>query len=227
MHGHAPPSPGRRPATATLFALRGFFVVISLLSLGLLSWAPMLRLAVLRRRPLDWVLFWACLALAVALFVFVADFGATDETAKKEPDTASGPEVVALLAMVAMGIGVPVHYLVVELRYFQQLGTRTAAAPGTAHPAYGTTAPAAFGPPPAPGYGYPQAPAQPRRTAPGYGYPAQQPPPPVQPSPYTATPTPTPPPAPTPPRPVPAPRIEQVRAELDELSDYLRRERDR
>ena len=70
-------------------------------------------------------------------------------------------------------------------------------------------------------YGYPQAPtaAQP---------PGPQPP---TPQPYAGTPVPQPPapqsaPAPPPPqRPAPV-RIDQVRAELDELSDYLRKHED-
>ncbi|MET8952372.1 hypothetical protein ACWEO4_03650 [Streptomyces sp. NPDC004393] len=67
----------------------------------------------------------------------------------------------------------------------------------------------------------PPTPYAPPRT--GYGYPA--------PAPYPAAPqaqTPPPPYPPTPPQPQrPAPaRIDQVRAELDELSDYLRRHED-
>ncbi|AXL89070.1 hypothetical protein C4J65_12690 [Streptomyces sp. CB09001] len=59
-------------------------------------------------------------------------------------------------------------------------------------------------PPPAPGYGHPQ-PAYPYAPAPA---PAQAPVPPYQ--------------APTPQHPPAPARIDQVRAELDELSDYLR-----
>ncbi|MGW1158401.1 hypothetical protein ACWD5Q_06410 [Streptomyces sp. NPDC002513] len=73
--------------------------------------------------------------------------------------------------------------------------------------------PTGMTPPPATAYAPPQ---------PGYGYPAA--------APYPATPpaqTPPPlyPPPPQPQRPAPA-RIDQVRAELDELSDYLRRNED-
>ncbi|MER6913140.1 hypothetical protein ABT354_15840 [Streptomyces sp. NPDC000594] len=196
MHGAglAQPQPGRRPATATLFALRGLFVLLSLISLGTLAWAAMLRVAVLRKRPLDWVLFWASLVLAVTFFVVVAEFGEQPDPPKgepKEPDVASGLDLVAIWTMVAMAIGIPVHYLVADIRHFQR-------------------------PAPPPGYGPPTVPTAP----PAYGYP--QPPPPVPgygaPSPYTA-------PAPRPGG--ETPRIDQVRAELDELSDYLRREQGR
>jgi hypothetical protein len=82
--------------------------------------------------------------------------------------------------------------------YFVIFDIRHRRAPATAAPA---PQPAPY-PPARPGYGYP--PAQPY-PAPG---PAPTPPPPYTPAP--------------PPRPTPA-RIDQVRAELDELSDYLRK----
>lgn len=66
----------------------------------------------------------------------------------------------------------------------------------------------------------PQAPAvTPATPTPGYGYP----PAPVPPAGPRHTPAPTPPPTPAPP-PAPPQRLDQVRAELDELSDYLRKE---
>ncbi|WP_406444762.1 hypothetical protein OHB14_37530 [Streptomyces sp. NBC_01613] len=77
------------------------------------------------------------------------------------------------------------------------------------HQPYPTGYPAPPAQVPAPGYGYPQA-ASP--------YAATHPQTPVAPMPAHAPNTPVPPP---PQRPAPA-RIDQVRAELDELSDYLR-----
>ncbi|WP_455358986.1 hypothetical protein [Streptomyces sp. SYSU K21746] len=77
-----------------------------------------------------------------------------------------------------------------------------------------------------PGYYPPSAPPQP-----GYGYPHQHTGTPVPG--HTPAPTHTPAPGPIPPQPQPQPqqpappRIDQVRAELDELSDYLRREEGR
>ncbi|GAA3070345.1 hypothetical protein [Streptomyces glomeratus] len=69
----------------------------------------------------------------------------------------------------------------------------------------------------------PTPPGPPAYAPPGYAYPAVQPyTPPAQtpPPPYTPAPPPR-----QPQRPAPA-RIDQVRAELDELSDYLRRHED-
>ncbi|MGV9560797.1 hypothetical protein [Streptomyces sp. NPDC003480] len=60
---------------------------------------------------------------------------------------------------------------------------------------------------------------------PGYGYPAAAPYPAVPPAPTPPNPYLPGPPSPQPQRPAPA-RIDQVRAELDELSDYLRRHED-
>ncbi|MFI1866602.1 hypothetical protein [Streptomyces jumonjinensis] len=253
MHGpgYLQQPPGRRPAAALLIALRVLFTVLSVGSLGLLSWAAMLRLAIVRRRPLDWVLFCLSLALSIASFAMFLEVGDDSDppTPKGETEPATGFDLVLLLVLIATALGVPVHYLVAEIRHFQP------PAPGwTPPPAaspYSVTTPVQ-GLPMTPGYGYPQpgTPGTPGTpVTPGYGYPppvtrTHQPPP--GPSPYTAPP-PLPPPRPDrPPLPTPSapaapsapsspspsssaenPRIDQVRAELDELSDYLRKERGR
>ncbi|WP_197370651.1 hypothetical protein, partial [Streptomyces clavuligerus] len=174
----------RRPATATLYVLRGLLVLLSVVSFGILSWAAMLRVAVLRRRRLDWVLFWISLALAVAFFVMAAEIGeqtGQPEGGEQEQETATGFELALILTMVAVAIAAPVHYLFADIRHFQQFDQAPGHGPlpGTPPlPPYTATAPAAhgYGPPPsAPGYGYPPP-------APGYGYPHRQPP--AAPSPY-------------------------------------------
>ncbi|MCD9875535.1 YppG family protein [Streptomyces guryensis] len=85
------------------------------------------------------------------------------------------------------------YYLYADIRHFHR-----------PHQAYAGQQPSA------PGYGYPQPPSP---------YAATLPQTPVAPAPGHHTPIPVPPPPPQ--RPAPA-RIDQVRAELDELSDYLR-----
>ncbi|WP_030716403.1 hypothetical protein [Streptomyces sp. NRRL F-2580] len=69
-----------------------------------------------------------------------------------------------------------------------------------------------------PAYGYPSAPyAHPQQASPAYGYPHAQTPVPQQPAAAPVPPQ-------APPQPTPPPRIGQVRAELDELSELLRKQ---
>ncbi|MEU0371120.1 hypothetical protein ABZ070_12815 [Streptomyces sp. NPDC006283] len=216
MHGpgHAPPQPPRE-TTATVVVLRVLFAILPLFSCGLLSWATMLRLSLVTRRTLDWSLFAATLVGVTACFGTVM----TDPT----EDLTMLRSNVAIALLLAMGVLVMGYYLFAETRHF-------AAGPSTHH---GPRTQAQFG------YGYPPHAA----TAPPYGptatpVPHAMPTPPPQPqqNPYAVPPRPTatPPPhlhlhpepqpgpqAPT--RPQPA-RIDQVRAELDELSDLLRKE---
>lgn len=254
MHGPGsdPRPSGRPPAPATLIVVRVLFVILALLSCGLLAWGTMLRLAIVRRRPLDWALFWVALVLAIATLAVVGEFSSQDEPPRKEPATAGPLDLVFVGVTIAMALGVPVHYLVADIRHHRQ-----PAAPGWGGPPspYTATAPSYTTPPPhTPGYGYPPAqsptgppvpnPAQnatpPPARHPVYSCPQQQPvrraahpvAPPSQPQPQTPPPPPySPQPHPAPPPPekprTDQPRIDQVRAELDELSDYLRKERGR
>ncbi|MCG8967114.1 hypothetical protein [Streptomyces sp. CL12-4] len=209
MHGHGYPQPVKQPPpTGWLVFLRVLFVAISVLTIGLLAWTMLLRLAIVTRKALDWGLFVAAMAAdALALVLIGTEPG-------DEIHTAGGWTGMALLFGTL--VAVMAYYLAADVRHFHQLR-------------YGT----GYAPQPAPGYGYPQSPATPY-TATTVPQTARQPivpqphhtPPPMPPTP---TPIPTPPaqtpaPAPTPPPHTPAPaRIDQVRAELDELSDYLRR----
>ncbi|MFI2368578.1 hypothetical protein [Streptomyces sp. NPDC018833] len=239
MHGHgfAPPQP-RRPSTALLVVVRLVFVALALLSFGLLAWGTMLRIAIMRGRRSDWLLFWLSLAVAVTCLVVIGEFSSESET----PAAVAPPEsvdYVCLLAMLGLALGVPTHYLVADIRHYQE--PRTAAAwppPLPTGSPYGPAAAAAglYGMPrhqPA-GYGYP--PAQPPAHVPADRPPTQVPA--VQPSIHVPADQPPVPPIPAPPIPAPAPstppssapatgRIDQVRAELDELSDLLRKKEDK
>lgn len=195
MHGHGYPQPSKRPPhTAWLVLLRVLFVVIGIFSIGLLAWAMLLRLAIVTRRGLDWGLFAASIVADIAALVLIG--------------TESGDEIhtvggwTGMVLLFGTLVGAISYYLSAEIRHFHQLR---------------------YGPYP------PQQPAPAQAPAPAYGFPQPQ-------SPYYTTttlpqmPAPTPTPAPTPQPPVPPPpqrpapaRIDQVRAELDELSDYLRR----
>ncbi|MGW6454719.1 hypothetical protein ACWF94_02125 [Streptomyces sp. NPDC055078] len=223
MHGpgYAPPPPGRRPSNATLVWLRVLFVALAVLSCGFLSWAPLLRLALVRRRTLDWVLFAVVLVAAITTFVLVVQLGS-------EGEDLTPIDVVLLSVLFAMVVGVPTHYLVAEIHHYQE---RPAPGPWGQHSSPYGAATIPYGQPLAGGYGYPPVaagPGYPPAPTPGPGNPAHQPPAHQAPAPRPAAPrVPAPQPSPADPPAQGKPRIDQVRAELDELSDYLRKEQGR
>lgn len=189
MHGYGPTPQQQttsRPSPATLTTVRVILVTVTVLSCGLLGWVAMLRLAIVTRRPRDWVLLGVVMVLNAALFAFIV------RTPDDPDDMSDASVLLMLLWIVALLAGVITYYLYVEIRHYSSLRSLGSPPPYTApaHPA------------PLP---YQQHPAQQQQH--------QHP----QPNPYTVQ---TPPPTPT-----PAPRrLDQVRAELDELSDYLRKE---
>ncbi|MGW4305231.1 hypothetical protein [Streptomyces californicus] len=211
MHGYGP-SPQQpiapRPSPATITAIRVILVVLTVLSCGLLGWAPMLRLAIVTRKGRDWFLLAVVAVSNIALFAFIL---ATPD----DPDDMTDAQALILAAwMLGALAAVITYYLSAEIRHYSSLG---------ASPPY-----AAYGFPPVPyqqQHPVPQHPAQPQaqhRHQPPTAHPPQSPsrPRPSQgqhPNPYAA------PAAPTTPTPAPR-RLDQVRAELDELSDYLRKE---
>ncbi|MGW8489494.1 hypothetical protein [Streptomyces sp. NPDC055886] len=200
MHGYGPmpqqPTTSR-PSPATLTTVRVILVALTVLSCGLLGWAAMLRLAIVTRRPRDWFLLVVVVALNIGLFAFIM---ATPDDPDQMSDAAALFMMLWILGLLA---GVITYYLYAEIRHYNTLG-----------------APAPYGAPvhPAPPLPYQQqhlAPPQQHQPHPQQHHPRPQSHP--QPNPYTApTPPPTPKPAPQ--------RLDQVRAELDELSDYLRKE---
>ncbi|MFE3474060.1 hypothetical protein [Streptomyces sp. B27] len=203
MHGYGyppqqPPTP--RPSASTLSALRAIFVVLTVLSCGFLGWAAMLRLAIVTRRPRDWWLCAVAFVLTVGLFAYFAAL----------PDEEEMTDAQALLGvgwMVALLVGVLTYYLIMEVRHY--------AAPDPYDPRRSN--PGATAVPYGPATHQNQPPAHHQGPLPVQQHPT--------PPPHT-TPTPTPNPYAvdtTPPKPAPQ-RLDQVRAELDELSDYLRKE---
>ncbi|MDX3750507.1 hypothetical protein [Streptomyces sp. AK08-02] len=212
MSGHGYPQPVKQPPpSGWLVFLRVLFVVMSVMSCGLLTWTMLLRLAIVTRKALDWGLFVAVVAADILGLVLLGNEPGEDI---HTPGGYTG--LVLLLGTLAIMIG---YYIAADIRHFSRL--RQAASAGPQHPGYiPQQAPQA--------YGYPQPPVgfQPQPPSP---YTVT---PPYQPQPHTPvpqnhgqTPIPQPPvggPPVDPPRPAPA-RIDQVRAELDELSDFLRR----
>ncbi|NKY15552.1 hypothetical protein [Streptomyces somaliensis] len=201
MYGPGPgPVPPQRRTPIHVVVLRVLFAVLPLLSLGFLTGAATLRLALVTRRPRDWWLFGLSVLLTVTCMVLTAD------------DTDSGRSslgVAGLLLNAALFTG---YFLYADIRHHDLPASAAAPSP------YATTFPAAgcYGYPPQ-GATYPGAPPA---AVPPYGRPQ----PPAVPG------TPVPPRLPAQPPAAPraeesaAPRIDRVRAELDELSDLLRRE---
>lgn len=218
MHGHgfAPPQPSR-PSTALLVVVRIVLVALALLSFGLLAWGTMLRIAIMRGRRMDWALFWASLVLAVASLVVMGEVSTAGETASAQEDPRP-VDWVCLAALFGLAVGVPVHYLVTDIRHHQPHRPGAGAPPPAAGSPYGPAGPfrSPYAAPPA--YGYPPA-APPISTGPAPAHRPTPPPYPASGSPAASTPPPGRTPAPG------TPRIDQVRAELDELSDLLRADR--
>ncbi|MFE7414063.1 hypothetical protein [Streptomyces laurentii] len=202
--GYPPPEPPRQQRSgvpASVIVLRVLFALLPLLSLGLLTWGTALRIALMTRRALDWVLFVVSVAVFVVGVVLMPD----------EDDTSLlGDLVVGSVLLCAVGF--TAYFLVVDLRRPARRRAPAASAAGVAGAA---TVPPGYPPPfnpyartvpqhpypPQPGYGYPQSQSQPHQP---------------QPQPLRAAPPAT--------SPAPTPRIDQVRAELDELSDLLRKD---
>ncbi|WP_329132655.1 hypothetical protein OG552_13715 [Streptomyces sp. NBC_01476] len=195
MYGHGTVLPPPRPEhRGVVIGLRVVFTVLPVVSLGLLAWGSTLRLALVRKRPVDWVLVAVTVVIAIVALVL---FSNSPDVNSKQANTGGTMLVFAMFCT-------PVYFLVMDIR---RTGTPLVVRSGPGGYAQGN--PYASG--------ISQAPAGPRPQQPpyGYGHPRPAPPqtPPLPPRPPAAT--------------VPHPRIEQVRAELDELSDYLRKEEGR
>ncbi|MEU6843784.1 hypothetical protein ABZ930_18090 [Streptomyces sp. NPDC046716] len=224
MHGHGYAPPPRPPSSGGQAGLRVLFVAIAVLSCGFLAFVPALRLAVTTRRKTDWSVFAGVAAVQFICWVGVISDPGADEFTTWWGNAAMGLMFVNLIVSVS-------YYLVCDIRF-----VRT-------HPL--PMGPAPYGMQPPPVYGYPQPQPQPQPQHQPH-QPQHQPHQPHQPQPQQysqppaappmhgmttqtggATPTPMPNPAPAP-QPngqgQPPQRIDQVRAELDELSDYLRKQ---
>jgi hypothetical protein len=190
--GTAPPPP-RPTGDGVAIGLRVLCVAVGFLSFGFLNWALLLRLAVVRRRRLlDWLVFGV--AGCVLPVVFISMISDSDKITG--PADATGVGGVIVLWFLG-----PVYYLVMDGHY-RRLAQQAAAVPQHFYGA--PTPPYPYTPP------LPQQQPQPYGSRP-YSY-----------NPYSEAPTPPPTPTPTPTPLPPPPRLNQVRAELDELSHLLR-----
>ncbi|WP_329135014.1 hypothetical protein [Streptomyces sp. NBC_00670] len=207
MYGHGMQPPARTPGS--VIAIRVLVFLGSFFSIGLLSFLPLFRIAVLSRRARDW------LFAVVSVPLIITCFAVVGSLPESNPLTDVG-----IIVLLLLGAGSGTYYILFDMRRRQS-------------PLYGPgpQTGAVYPPGPRQGYGYPAPPQQPyanRQTpippqpyAATQAAPAPQPQPPYQPGPAS---TPIPNSAEnTAGRPGPA-RIDQVRAELDELSDYLRKQ---
>jgi hypothetical protein len=209
MYGHGAVPPPR--SAGTVISLRVMFATAGALSCGLLSCLPLFRVAFVRGRWFDWLGAWLSLPLSITGLVVIGTLPEEDRRTD-----------VALALLMLLGVASAVYYLVVDIRVHQQRSfAGYAHAPTVPGPyGFGHTAP----PYPTPGP-VPQQPVPPAHHTPVPQPPAHHTPVPQPPAHHTPVPQPHHTPVPQPPPTVsPAPaRIDQVRAELDELSDYLRR----
>ncbi|MEU6089214.1 hypothetical protein ABZ865_20825 [Streptomyces sp. NPDC047085] len=206
-HGAAPPTRG----AGYVITLRVLFAACSLLTCGILACAPLFRVAFLRGRWFDWLAAWVSLPLGIACFAVVGVVPESDPRGD-----------VALATVLILGVVSTVHFLVTDVRHH----STTQQPPAGYAPPHAQTVPTSYGyPGPAAPFTTTTTPVAPVSSV-GPHTPIPGPPhAPRTPPPMPHTPIPGPPPATplTPPqRPAPA-RIDQVRAELDELSDYLRK----
>lgn len=224
MYGHGTPPPAR--TRGSVIAIRVLVFLGSFFSIGLLSCVPLFRIAVLSRRSFDWLLAVVSVPLIITCFGVVGSLPEADHRTD-----------VAMIVLLVLGAGSGIYYILFDMRRRQ-------------FTPYGPVPPAGAVYPPGPrqGYGYPAAPPQ----QPYANRQAPMPPQPYAAAQAAPGPAPTPAPAPVPPHPygpgpaatpiphsaatpIPHPaegtgnrpgpaRIDQVRAELDELSDYLRKQ---
>jgi hypothetical protein len=217
--GTAPPH-NRRAGHAAVIWLRVLFTALPVLSLGFLAWGSLLRLGVVRRNPLDWALM---VLDIVAIIIGYTLVGMADD------NTDSWQSNAGTLTVLVCMFGTPAYYLVTDLRRKDTPPAGYAMPTGYPPHPYAS----GYGPMPGPMHtdpvhgGIPQP--APMRTQPPM--PAQTGTPAPTPTPMSAS-TPVPAAGPVPAQTpahgrIPAPRIDQVRAELDELSDYLRKEEGR
>ncbi|MDN3266050.1 hypothetical protein [Streptomyces sp. MA15] len=200
MYGHgAPPT----PSTGSVITQRVLYAASGVLCCGMLASVPLFRIAVRRGRVFDWIAAWASIPLIIACVVLIGSV--------PEEDWRSDAGLGVLLLL---GACASAHYLIVDIRLPRRPGPYGGPVPPSPH---ATTVHAPYGyPQPASPYASTAVPQPPHTPLAAPVPPAPVPPAPVPPAPVPSQ-------AQPPQRPAPA-RIDQVRAELDELSDYLRRQ---
>ncbi|MEU8620189.1 hypothetical protein [Streptomyces sp. NPDC048623] len=190
--GYPPPAtpPQRQGVPASVIVLRVLFTLLPLFSIGFLTWATALRIALLTRRVIDWILFGVSIVVLGACIVLMPE--------GEDIETTQADIVVATILLTAAAF--TAYYLVVDIRH-DRIRLRGPVPPPAPYNPYAPTMPRHQ-------HQVPQQSQQAKQPQQGYGFPPVQPQPTPQPQPLTP----------------PSPRIDQVRAELDELSDLLRKD---
>ncbi|MFD9795350.1 hypothetical protein ACFWXK_30865 [Streptomyces sp. NPDC059070] len=97
------------PASVKVITVRVVFSVLVVLTLGLLAWTAMLRLAIVRRTRRDWRLFWVQLTV---------NLGCLSMLHTHFKDTWVSHTGMAVLLV--QGLVVVVHYLVADTHFHQR-----------------------------------------------------------------------------------------------------------
>ncbi|MGV9426783.1 hypothetical protein ACWDO7_21170 [Streptomyces sp. NPDC003656] len=204
MYGHGEPPPAR--PTGAIITLRVLMVACGLLTCGTLACVPLFRAAFLSRKWVDWLLAPVSLVLSLVCFDIVGTVPYDDSRGD-----------MALAGALLIGVASAVRFLFVDVYHYRNNRYGRA---GYAPPYADTlAAPYSYAPPaPLPSTSLPPT-LLPPTPQPEHPMPPLYP---QHPLPHGTVPPQSPPPLPPPQTPAPA-RIDQVRAELDELSDYLRR----
>ncbi|UGY91834.1 hypothetical protein [Streptomyces gobiensis] len=201
MYGPAtppPPPPPYRPRVGTRgMAVRLLFAALPLVTLGLASWAPSLRFAIIRKRPLDWAVFALSVVLTIVYIVLLV-------VVPDDPEGKNMSSFWAGLYIMLLICGAVTHAILAD-RF-----PRTPAPHSAPHPA-----PAGYGYP-AVGYPPPFPQSQPQPQPQPQAQPQSQP----QPQPQSQ---PQPQPQSQPQPPPQSSRMRQVASELDELDALLRK----
>lgn len=135
-------SPPGRGSRVWALALRVIFTLIPPVSLGVLAWVPLLRLALLRRRRVDWALFALVFALSFTS-TFILGLG----------NGKAGPySTAAALVLLVVAFGAAAYFPIADRGGRAGEAALQAAGRSTVpqFPGYPPAYPAAYGPPIAP-----------------------------------------------------------------------------
>src|SRR4051794_21483745 len=132
MHGHGYAQPVKQPPpTGWLVFVRVLLVALSVLTIGLLAWILLLRLAIVTRKSLDWGLLVAAVAADVLSLVLMGT-----EPGGEIHTTGGWLGLALLFGTLIAAIS---YYLAAEIRHYHQL--RFPAYAPQQQPAYGYPGP--------------------------------------------------------------------------------------
>lgn len=97
------------PASVKVITVRVVFSVLVVLTLGLLAWTAMLRLAIMRRTRRDWLLFWGQLTVNIGCLSML-------HTHFKDTWVSN----LGMAVLLVQALVVVVYYLVVDIHFHQR-----------------------------------------------------------------------------------------------------------